>query len=185
MTRQIRSNIVRSRGPKDAPNLDLALSAVAERVISAAVEASKALRRADVDHALVGGLAVAAYGYPRATRDVDFVIGDSGFEEHGNIVTLAPGVPIGIGDVPVDVLPIRDDESHLLEALNRAESTYGVPVLPLEALIYMKLDSGRRKDLGDVAELLDLHPSRLEAVKAYLQEHAPELLEVLHDAIDA
>ena len=42
----------------------------------------------------MGGLAVGANGFPRATKDVAFLVGDEAFERHpGGLVTFRPGVP--------------------------------------------------------------------------------------------
>jgi hypothetical protein len=38
------------------------------------LDLAKALEAADVDHALIGGLALAPRGFPRGTKDVDFLI---------------------------------------------------------------------------------------------------------------
>jgi hypothetical protein len=41
--------------------------------------ASATLSELGVRHALVGGLAVGAWGYPRNTRDIDFLVGEEAF----------------------------------------------------------------------------------------------------------
>src|SRR5438477_162072 len=55
---------------------------VAQRVLDALRVASEALTRAGIAHAVIGGLAVGANGYPRATKDVDFLVGDDAFVHH-------------------------------------------------------------------------------------------------------
>lgn len=87
------------RGP--GPDLDALEGVVAPRVLDAMRTASKQLRKAKIRHAVVGGLAVGAYGFARATKDVDFLVGEEAFQHHGGgLVTIAPGVPILVGDVP-------------------------------------------------------------------------------------
>ena len=71
-----------------------------------------------VEYLLVGAHALAVHGHPRATKDVDFLVGDEAFQVHeGGLVTMSAGVPIQVGDVPVDALSIRPEERHLLDAL--------------------------------------------------------------------
>jgi hypothetical protein len=83
------------------PNPDLLRDVVAERVLAAWQAASGALRTAGVRHVVVGGLAVGANGYPRATKDVDFLVGDDAFVHHaGGLVTMNPALPIQVNGVP-------------------------------------------------------------------------------------
>jgi predicted nucleotidyltransferase len=137
---------------KQLPNFRALHGIVADRILHAAFEASKALRRADVKHALIGGLAVGAYGYPRATKDVDFLIEEAGFEHHpGGIVTFRPGVPVSVDDVPIDLL---SDEVLEEQAEDPYKTKEGLPIVDPEALVYLKLRAWRRRDQEDVIELL-------------------------------
>ena len=54
------------------PDPALLVDVVAPKVLEALKLASEALALANVRHVVVGGLAVGANGYPRATRSVDF-----------------------------------------------------------------------------------------------------------------
>ena len=65
-----------------APDPSLLVGVVAPEVLDAMRVASAALKSAGVRHVVVGGLAVGAHGYPRATKDVDFLVGDEAFEHH-------------------------------------------------------------------------------------------------------
>ena len=87
---------------------------------------------------------------------------------------MAPGVPIGAAGIPVDHLGVLPHESHLEEALNRPVVEEGLPIAPLEALIYLKLKSPRRRDEGDIVELLRINNPA--PVRLYIQKNAPELL---------
>ena len=51
-----------------------------------------------------------------------------------------------------------------------------MPVVPLTALVYMKLKAGRQKDLADVVELLKRGEIDLDLVDRYLEKHAPGLM---------
>jgi hypothetical protein len=159
------------------PDVGLLEGVVAPSVLQAMRTASGRLRELGIRHALVGALGVGAHGYPRATKDVDFLVGDEAFEHHaGGLVSITAGVPVQVGDVPIDPLSLRPDEPHLVEALGQAVVSGGVPVAPLEALVYLKLKSPRRRDAADVVELLRVVPFP-ERIRAYLANHAPDLVE--------
>src|SRR5258708_12877563 len=73
----------------DQPDLARLRGVVAPEILAAAEVASRKLREAGIPHALAGGLAVGAHGYPRTTDDVDFLVGDEAFLHHaGGPVTL-------------------------------------------------------------------------------------------------
>ena len=177
------------RKRKQLPNLALLDGVVAPRILNAMVVASQQYHRAGVPHALAGGLAVGAYGYPRATRDVDFLVGNEAFNVHdGGIVTMATGVPIVVADVAVDSLSIAPDERYLVEAVNTAPSSKfegtELPVVSIEALFYLKLKSPRRKDAADIVELLKVGAPR-KRLRDYIRENAPDMLDDLNELIEA
>ena len=157
------------------PDISLLNGVVAPEILAAMRSASSQLARTGVRHVLVGALAVGAWGYPRASKDVDFLVGGEAFEHHaGGIVTMAPGVPIGAGGIPIDHLGILPNEPHLEEALSRPAVDGDLPIAPLEALIYLKLKSPRRRDEADVVELLRVNDSK--PVRLYLEKNAREML---------
>jgi len=157
------------------PDLSLLTGVVASEILNAMRAAAAKLESSGIRYALAGALAVGAHGYPRASKDVDFVVGDEAFTFHdGGIVTINPEVPIRVGQVVVDPIFIGPDEPHLMEALQRAPVSAGIPILPVEALVYMKLKSPRRKDTADVVELVK---AGVDAAKIadYLSRYAPGL----------
>jgi hypothetical protein len=100
------------------PDPSLLQGVVAPEVLDAMKVASQALKRAGVRHAVVGGLAVGANGFPRATRHVDFLVGDEAFERHaGGLLTLRPGVPFQVNRVAVDFIAAEASEGFLAAAL--------------------------------------------------------------------
>lgn len=126
------------------------------------------------DGVLVGGLAVAAWGYVRATDDVDFVarIGPTAVRERlaeagidtslhrGNVLDgdIAWCVKGEVGGVVFDVLPLvvpLDLDRAVRVALGRGKA---VRVVDLEGLVRLKLRAGGPQDLLDVAQLLRRHP---------------------------
>ncbi len=166
------------------PALSLLQGVVSQEVLEALRGASAQLARAGVRHALAGALAVGAWGYPRASKDVDFLVGDEAFIVHGGgFVTFAPGVPIAFKGVAVDSLSASKDELFLAEALERAVRVDGVPVLPLEALVYMKLKSPREKDRADVIELLKAG-NAASPILDWLGARAPEMARRFQAAAD-
>ncbi|MBM3770297.1 MAG: hypothetical protein FJW27_03245 [Acidimicrobiia bacterium] len=106
---------------------------------------------------------------------MDFVVGDEAFTVHEDgIVTINPDVPIRVGSVAVDPISVGSDERHLIEALARSFVRGGVPILPIEALVGMKLKSPRRKDAVDVVELVKAGIDTAR-VSTYLSTHAAHL----------
>jgi len=152
---------------------------VALRVLAAKDVASRALAALGVRHVLVGGLAVGANGYPRATKDVDFLVGDEAFEHHaGGFVTMKGGVPIQVNGVAIDLLSVQAGEEHLSTAL---EAPMGA-IIEAPQLIYLKLKSPRQKDRVDVIELIKAGID-IDACRAYLSQHAPSLSALFEDAV--
>ena len=62
--------------------------AVAAQVLVDAIEASRRLTELGVPHALIGGLAVGLYGPPRATKDVDYLVGDAAFDPTSSLLVF-------------------------------------------------------------------------------------------------
>lgn len=159
------------------PDQSLLEGVVSPRVLDAMRAASNAMTALGVRHLVVGGLAVGANGYPRATSDVDFLVGDEAFEHHAaGIVTMR--VPVQVNGVAVDCLSIASDEGHLLEALAAGPGSFA----PAPVLVYLKLKSPRFKDRADIVELIkagiDVDDSR-----QYLLRHAPHFVESFDDAV--
>jgi hypothetical protein len=158
------------------PNLDLLRGVVAPEILHAAEIVSRKLTEAGIPHALAGGLAVGAHGYPRTTDDVDFLVGDEAFEKHtGGLVTLKLPL-ISVGRVRVDFVSIddtQDEREQTREAIDAPSSGQEVRVVPLPLLVYMKLKAGRQKDIADVVELLKRGRIEIDIVDRYLQKHAP------------
>ena len=165
------------------PDLERCDGVVSQRILDALYGAAAQLDKLGVRYAAIGGIAVGAHGAPRGTKDVDFLVGEEAFEHHGMLVSFRAGLPIVFGDVAVDPVSIGADEQFLNEVFESAVTTNGVPVITIEPLIYMKLNAGRRQDLSDVARLMasgvDERP-----VRAYLKEHAAELLPLLDRCLE-
>lgn len=151
--------------------------------------------------AVMGGLALAAWKYPRSTRDVDLLIGLEAEQPESLLDTLkragfrakrSPLVrPLGemkllqmefepkesFVAIPVDLLLV-DSEYHKI-ALKRAvpfhlaDSTAELRVLSCEDLILNKLIAGRIIDRSDTAALLRANRDTIDI--AYLAKWIPHL----------
>jgi hypothetical protein len=116
---------------------------------------------------------------------VDFLVDDSAWlKMESGLVVMRAGLPVQAHGVPIDTLSIRDEERHLVAALEAPEVTEGVPVAPVEAEVFLKLVSPRAKDWADVIELLKagLDP---ESARRYLQSCAPALVGRFDEAVKA
>jgi len=135
---------------------------------------ARLLEEEGIPYAIVGAMALNAWGYRRVTVDVDVLLTREGLERfrrralgRGDVEKFpgskgvrdtAQGVTIGVllaGDYPGDGLPkpVRFPDP------SEAEQVGDVRILPLTRIIELKLASGisaphRLKDLADVLELI-------------------------------
>lgn len=137
------------------------LELLAPKMRDALLVAVTHYRATGVRFALCGGLAAGIYGSPRATRDIDFLVGDEGFLP-GPLLIFAYPFPQQAFGVDIDVVPLPDDPERkaLLDAALtncRVDTSLGVPipVLAPEWLAYMKIAVGRSKDKADVVAMLE------------------------------
>jgi hypothetical protein len=124
---------------------------------SAVHEMEKAYRKLGVRHVLIGGLAAGAYGEPRATRDVDFLVGDEAFDVAGPVISFRAGIPMSAYGIATDSVPVpesyrRIGEEALAGAMPSDEP--GIEIAPPAHLAALKLVAGRAKDLLDVQNML-------------------------------
>jgi hypothetical protein len=138
---------------------------------TAVVEVSRALSAAGIRHALCGGLAVGAYARPRATQDIDFLVGEEAYVHHGLLVTMNPAFPTRAGAIAVDAVPLWPHLQSLEPSLSEAEKSLGVPVVSAVALVAMKLVAGRMKDKSDVVALVESGAVDVEEAREFLKSH--------------
>lgn len=155
--------------------LERAMAAVHPDVKEALLQSHAALAALGIPHVVIGDLAVGAHGYFYATRRVDYLVPEASAFEGKVVITFKPGVPIRVGDVPIDYLVPEGPENvrqRMEECMARAlaspaEMTY----VPSDLLTYMKLKAGRAKDIGAVVELLKTGMDP-DATRAFLRASA-------------
>jgi len=155
---------------------------VAANVIEDAIEIGELLARLRVPHALIGGLAVGLNGFPRATKDVDYLVGSEAFEKTAPFLVYRSELKDRIEMAVVDLLAVPDAFPCLADQLAVVE-VGEVHVVAPEALILMKLSANRPQDRADVAHLLDAGVDERD-VASYLAEHAPDLLNRFAELVD-
>ncbi|HJQ83832.1 MAG TPA: hypothetical protein VKA21_07145 [Candidatus Binatia bacterium] len=142
------------------------------------------LRAAKIPFAVAGGFAVIEHGYERFTKDVDVLVYARDLFAAMDALRAAGfrggRTPIGARlrdestGVDVDLLgtAFTGDERALARS---ARARRLLPVLVVEHLILMKLESGRSKDDADIVEVLKAGAS-VATVTRYLGRTWPELL---------
>lgn len=144
---------------------------VARPVLEDALRVSGRLSELGIPHALVGGLAVGLHGHPRATRDVDFIVGAEAFATTEPLLTFRDELA-GLGRWGVvDLIAALPDDPVLHMELSRAEPGT-VPVVGVEVLVVMKLRASRSQDLADVEALVRAGVD-VSAILVFLRTHEP------------
>ena len=163
---------------------------------NALVEIASFLDEMGWPYMLIGGLAVAVWGEPRATLDVDISVwvepehfADAitniaarfrtiedpvEFARRSRVVPIATSQGVR-ADIVLAMLPSERESlgrAHLKPVGNRS-----VPVVAVEDLILMKLISERAKDLDDASRLIRRFRATLD--KGYLEPKVRELSEAL------
>ena len=130
------------------------------------------LTRVGAPHALIGGFAMSALGYPRATNDIDYLVdgdfaaaverefqaaGFSVFSRSRETLQLA-----GVG--PIDLLFANRPLSKAMLRRCGGVQVLGVPALDAADIIGLKIQAYRNDpkrllgDLADIQKLIELHP---------------------------
>lgn len=146
--------------------------------------AERALREAGVDHVFVGSLAVAAFGVPRTTADLDVVVAyreedapalAEAFHRQGFQVSpedlrdaLAERSHCTVYDTRsafrVDLAPVQGhaDEDAIRQSVRVQWRGAALPVAAPEHTIVMKLVYGSEQDLEDALGIYVRQSSRLD-----------------------
>ena len=142
------------------------------------------LQKLKLPHVLIGGWAVIAWGYLRASEDIDLMVDLPSSQRSELLAALAedykpewhaggqddpiPGMiraqPRSAGDFPVDlILPRgRVDRAAISRAVSITAEGITIPIARPEDLIAMKLEAGGGQDYEDAQRLLDVLKGRLD-----------------------
>lgn len=153
---------------------------------------AKALRELDRPAAVIGGIAVIAWGYARLTSDIDCaVLGHPDeareylrvFKRHGvvpreknvaefaakSFVLLLEHAATGV-EVDASFAQLNFEASALKSAVEMDFGSARIPVPRVDDLLVYKLIASRPKDLQDAAHLVALHRVDETAIEATLRE---------------
>lgn len=134
------------------------------------------LEDAKLEYALAGGLAVAVWGAPRATKDIDLLVPPEqvdairavakgrGFLLEAGPITFRDGMELrrltkyqGSDLLTLDLIPVNPTVEEAWRSRKRVPTLRGTLwVVDRQALIEMKLRAGRPQDIFDVERLRDL-----------------------------
>ena len=139
------------------PGLRAELDHLAPQYRLAVHAAADTYWRHKVRYALIGGVAAGAYGQPRATRDVDFLVGDEAFDTVGAVYWDA-----------VDRYAVEYRELYE-RALNEAvmSDEPHVRIARPEMVAVTKLVGARSHDIAAVVEMMSagtVDPEELEKI---------------------
>ena len=157
------------------------IGVVAAEILVDAYETSQRLTELGIPHALIGGLAVGFHGYPRVTKDIDYLVGNEAFTSLQPILVYREELKELVEKSVVDLVGIPQDYPGLREHLSIPKAGV-IPVLPVEALILMKLSAGRPQDIADISSLLEAGAD-IDNVIKYLRKMAPELVDKFAEII--
>jgi predicted nucleotidyltransferase len=131
----------------------------------------KALNDARVQYLIVGGLAVNAHGYERATRDVDLVIG----LQPDNIVRGLRAL-VGAGyQVGIPVTPEQFADAALREKWRREKNMIVLKLwsdvhrrTPVDVFVYEPFDFAREYELSRMEKVTDSQTARIVRLETLL-----------------
>ena len=153
---------------------------VSPAILRRAGEISALLRELEIPHVLIGGLAVGIHGHPRATKDVDFMVGVEAFASTNPFLIYRDELKELVHVGETDLMSVPEDYPGLASELRLEE---GIPVISLRGLVLMKLVAFRARDQEDVRSLMRRSPRQLREVRDYLQEQNPELISRLAEVL--
>lgn len=163
----------------------------------ALLQAARFFQAEAIPHMLVGGLANAVWGEPRATVDVDFTVwveearlavvverlagvfrplpeDPLGFVQQTRVLPLESQHQVRV-DVIFGLLPF--EREALARSIRVDIAGFAVPVVSPEDLVLMKIISERSQDLGDARAVIQRQRGRLDL--DYLRPRVQELSRLL------
>jgi hypothetical protein len=159
--------------------------------------------REQIDYAVIGAFALHAYGYTRATQDIDFITRMEyqekivGYLESLGFETLnrSPGYSNHLSPVKairVDLVYVEGKTAEMIFKGVPKKTLFQqtkIPVVRPEHLIALKLFSVKNdperklKELADIKEIIQLTPVNREEIKTYFQDYGLE--EYYHEIIES
>ncbi len=131
------------------------------------------LEKANIPHAVMGGMAVYVHGYRRLTDDVDVLLSREGSEDfqrrfvpknYESVPGRSRRFTDRTNDVPIDLRitglypgPGKPDPIAFPDPVAVREQIENIPFIDLVALIQLKLAACRHQDFADVVKLIDVH----------------------------
>ena len=119
---------------------------VAPEVLDDALRIGRLLQELGVPHALIGGLAVGLSGFPRATKDVDYLVGPEAFSMTTPFLVYREELKDEVTMGKIDLLAVPEAYPFLAAQL-RVSVSGRIPVIETEAL---PADSGRNASFSFV-----------------------------------
>ena len=127
-------------------------------------ELNELLKSKNIDHALIGGLALGAHGVQRFTNDIDFVIDEQDVDtliellevEGYTVFHRSADILQFAGKVPVDILIARRPVSRKFLKEAKPLAPYAVKCISIEGLIALKIQAYKnnpKRELGDKADI--------------------------------
>jgi hypothetical protein len=116
-----------------------------------------ALSAAGIDFVVIGGFAVSAHGYPRATKDLDIVPAPDveNLKRLATVLQKLNATLLGVEELDVMQLVAPDLEFDVLADASVEDEVFGrqVRFCSYEHLVAMKEAAGRPEDLLDLERL--------------------------------
>lgn len=156
---------------------DVGIRNLPPKVLDVAHKIHEQLEQLGVPHVLVGGIAVGAYARNRTTEDVDVLIRreDVAKLPKGEALGLIEGFSVKVDGLPVDFIVAT--KPYLKQAVGNPTVIDGIPLLSPEALVAMKLQAGRTKDMADVVEILKSGKVDVQKARDFLKKSCKDCLE--------
>ncbi|MFQ5902169.1 MAG: hypothetical protein ACE5JO_00605 [Candidatus Binatia bacterium] len=141
------------------------------------------LNRSPIPYVLIGGLASGILGRPRATLDIDILVGGGstglskiaylmekqGAEKVESFLEMNPMlrgsmVRMSLGPIPIDLMRSRDPHDRVTLRRRQKINTFGTKAfLPKpEDLILLKMKTERDRDLSDCIGIFEAQKDRLD-----------------------
>jgi len=161
------------------------------------VAVARLLDKHGLPYMVIGGMANAVWGVPRATLDIDVTVWTGATPIEETIPCFTEGFRLRVEDpaefvLQTRVLPVESfegvavdviygllpfEEQAIKRAVVRLVAGYRVRFCTAEDLVLMKIISDRPKDLGDARTILERRRDQLD--QAYLEPRVRELADLL------